>query len=375
VRLPQGDAALYPSTTASLPGIYAKMAAPVQIAESLDGLSMWSNAALALVLIAQSKAGTPKPVNVLISGSSTVYPFSQEAIREFSRQGAAKGIRFEAKATGTSAGLREFCKGNLTIAAASRPINSKELKACASQGVRFLELPLAFDAITVVVNPRNTWLRQISVQQLATLWSKTAQGKIQRWDQLNPQWPKQVISLCGPGADSGTYDYFNKAINGDEANSRRDYTASEDDNVLVKCVSSQANALGYFGFDYFTTNRSKLRALPVVGSKGAALPSLETVQNSRYLPLSRPLFFYVNERALQQQPAIRAFISKTIEAGGQIARQAGMIPLPPSTYRLVTAKLYRNVLGSAYAGNLPVGLTVGQTLDRSFDEHKQSQFK
>ncbi|NDG74599.1 MAG: PstS family phosphate ABC transporter substrate-binding protein [Synechococcaceae bacterium WB8_1B_136] len=348
---------------------------------------MWSKSSLSLLLVvsgclgmvagaeAQSTDGKARLEKVQISGSSTVYPFSLEAIREFSRQAAAKGLQLEAKATGTSAGLRQFCKGSLAIAAASRPINAKELKACAGQGVRFLELPVAFDAITVVVNPRNTWMREISVQELSSLWSKNAQGKVQRWDQVNARWPKQAVSLCGPGNESGTYDYFNKAINGDEDNSRRDYTASEDDNVLVRCVSSQANALGYFGFDYYTSNRSKLRAVPVVGGKGSVLPSVQAVQNSRYLPLSRPLFLYVNEQTLQQQPAIRAFITSTIEAGGRIAGQAGLIPLPPSTYRLVTAKLYRNVLGSAYAGTLPVGLTIGQILDRSFDEHKQSQFK
>ena len=155
---------------------------------------------------------------------------------------------------GTSAGFREFCSGKLAIAAASRPINAKELKTCAAAGVRFLELPIAFDAITIVVNPRNSWAKQISTQELSNLWQKAAQQRVTTWKQVNSQWPEQPIKLCGPGRDSGTYDYFNKAINGSEDNSRRDYTASEDDAVIVNCVAKSQNALGYFGYDYYSSN-------------------------------------------------------------------------------------------------------------------------
>ena len=195
------------------------------------------------------------------------------------------------------------------------------------------------------------------------------------WRQVNSSWPDQPIRLCGPGSDSGTYDTFNKVINGQEANSRQDYTSSEDDQVLVACVSRDPLALGYFGYDYYKPNQSKLRALAVVGPRGAVLPSLETVQTSRYVPLSRPLFFYVNEQQLRSQPQLRAFINQTIQAGARISEQAGAIPLPDSTYRLVTSKLYLNVLGSSFAGNPPMGLTVGQILDRSFDALKQQQFR
>jgi len=335
----------------------------------------WRQWLVATTAFACGTAATAATKTIVIGGSSTVFPISQAAIQRFKPTANAKGLRFEARSVGTSAGFREFCSGKLPIAAASRPINAKELKTCAAAGVRFLELPIAFDAITIVVNPRNPWAKQISTQELNKLWQKAAQQRVTTWKQVNSQWPDLPIKLCGPGRDSGTYDYFNKAINGSEDNSRSDYEASEDDAVIVSCVTKHSNALGYFGYDYYSSNRSKLRALAVQGSKGSALPSAETVQNSRYLPLSRPLFFYVSEKAMKAEPLVRSFVATTIEAGQRIAKQAGAIPLPDSTYRLVTTKLYRNILGSAYAGNLPVGLTVGQTLDRSFDDIKKPQFR
>lgn len=333
----------------------------------------------AVGLAASSGAGLAQQASTIsktiwISGSSTVYPFSVAAIAK-TKSLLPKDVTFRARSVGTSAGFREFCSGKLSLAAASRPINSEELKRCAAAGVRFIELPVAFDAITVVVNPKNSFAKEISTAQLRTLWNRKAQGTIQRWNQVNPAWPNTAIKLCGPGKDSGTYDTFNKAINGSTTNSRQDYTASEDDNVLVSCVASQPGALGYFGYDYYQANRSKLRALAVQGMKGTVLPSVESVQSSRYLPLSRPLFFYVNDQALKSNPAIRAMVSGTLQRGVKIAQQAGVIPLQDSTYRLVTNKLYRNVLGSAFAGNLPIGLTVGQVLERSFDLHKRPQYR
>ena len=334
--------------------------------------------ALAPLLVASGEAGaqSPKPAatTILISGSSTVYPFSKAAIAAYAPK-APKGVRFKAEAVGTSAGFRQFCGKSILIAAASRPINSKEMAKCQANGVRFLELPVAFDAITIVVNPANRFAKEISTAQLRTLWERKAQGKVMRWSQVNPSWPSTPIRLCGPGKDSGTYDTFNKAINGSETNSRQDYTASEDDNVLVKCVASDPNALGYFGFDYYQANRNSLRALAVKGLRGSVIPSVSSVQASRYLPLSRPLFFYVNDQALKSNPALRSMITATLEQGAKVAERAGVIPLQDSTYRLVTNKLYRNVLCSAFGGKLPIGLTVGQVLERSFDEHKRPQFR
>lgn len=333
--------------------------------------------ALAPCLLAGSTQAETAPAagrTILISGSSTVYPFSKAAIDAYAAR-SGKTATFRAAAIGTSAGFRQFCSKGSVVAAASRPINTKELASCKANGVRFLELPVAFDAITVVVNPSNSFAKEISTAQLRTLWERKAQNTVTRWKQVNPSWPDTPIRLCGPGTDSGTYDTFNKAINGDESNSRQDYTASEDDNVLVKCVAQDPNALGYFGFDYYQSNRSRLRALAVNGLRGSVIPSVNSVQSSRYLPLSRPLFFYVNDQALKSNPTLRSMIVATLEQGVKVSQKAGVIPLQDSTYRLVTNKLYRNVLGSAFGGKLPIGLTVGQVLERSFDEHKKPQFR
>ena len=335
-------------------------------------------AALAIALTGLGPAlAERKPTATVISinGSSTLLPFTQAAIRAFAVKARAQGVQFTARGAGTSAGLRDFCNAGSSLAAASRPINSSELKACENRGVRFLELPVAYDAITVVVARNNTWAQQISTTELRRLWNREAQGRILRWNQVNTRWPDKPIILCGPGPDSGTFDTFNKAINGSEDNSRRDITASEDDTVLVRCVASNPLALGYFGYDYYQANRSRLRALAVTGSRGSILPSPESVQQSRYLPLSRPLFLYVNEQALRSQPLIRQFITATLQNGSRLSRQSGVIPLQDSTYRLVISKLYRHVLGSAFAGTLPLGLTVGQTLDRSFDALKKPEYR
>ncbi len=312
---------------------------------------------------------------IRIDGSSTVLPLAREAIRSFQGDRDDRGSRFQLAGNGTAAGLRRFCAGELSLATASRPINAAELRQCSARGVRFLELPVAFDAITVVVHPSNRWVRQISTDQLQTLWNRRAEGRLRRWNQLDPAWPDRPIRLCGPGRDSGTFDTFNKAINGREDNSRRDYTASEDDTVLVRCVATNPNALGYFGFDYYQANRRALKALAVVGPLGAVLPSQASVQQSRYLPLSRALFFYVKERDLQRLPALRQFVNATLQGGSALSQRSGVIPLPDSTYRLVAAKLYRNILGTAFAGDLPVGLSLGQVLQRSFAEHKLPQFR
>jgi phosphate transport system substrate-binding protein len=241
--------------------------------------------------------------------------------------------------------------------------------------VSFLELPIGFDAITVVVNPKNTWASRITTGELSRLWSQAAAGKVTRWSQVNLDWPDRPIRLCGPGKDSGTFDYFNKAINGNDKNSRADVFTSENDNDLVTCVAGNPDALGYFGYAYFQANSKRLKALSVVGSKGPAYPSPQSVQKESYVPLSRPLFIYVNDQALRSQPELRKFIAFTMQNGLKLVKQAGYIPMPSSTYRLVESKLYLQVLGSAFGGDLPVGLTTGQALQRSLDSIKKSEFR
>ncbi len=315
------------------------------------------------------------PGLVRISGSSTVFPITTEAIRSFRQSGAGRGVRFDLRENGTGAGLREFCAAAVPIAAASRPISGRELKDCQARGIRFVELPIAFDAITVVVHPRNSWASLISLPELARLWGRQAQGRINRWNQVNIDWPASPIRLCGPGRDSGTYDYFNKAINGSSENSRRDVTTSEDDAVLVNCVARDPQALGYFGYGWYAANRSRLKALAVVGPKGAVTPSQATVQQEQYAPLSRPLFLYVNNQALQQRPEVQRFVTHLVREGRQLVSAARFIPLPEGTYRLVENKLYRHVLGTSFGGDLPVGLTVREALARSLDRDRRPEFR
>ncbi|MFN9069392.1 MAG: PstS family phosphate ABC transporter substrate-binding protein [Cyanobacteriota bacterium] len=314
-----------------------------------------------------------QPSTIRIGGSSTVLPIMTEAIRAFRAAGHATKI--DLKETGTSDGFRNFCAGKLEVANASRPINSKELKACASNRISFIELPIALDAITVVVNPANSWASQISTKELARLWGRQAKGRINRWSDVNRDWPNRPIRLCGPGKDSGTYDYFNKAINGSPDNSRQDYASSEDDNVFVRCVTQNANALGYFGFSYYKTNQARLKALAILAMSTPVSPSIASVQSGRYRPLSRPLFFYVNDRALARKPELQKFTTYAIRNGLRIVGAAGDVPLPASTYRLVETKLYKRITGSSFSGDLPVDLSIGEALRRSFDANKLPQFR
>jgi len=339
-------------------------------------LARFPLALLAAIGISTTTAAAFGADKLSINGSSTVRPITEEAIKGFKQTAEGKNVTIELKESGTSGGFRLFCTEKIAISNASRPINAKELKLCEKNGVRFIELPIAFDAITVVVNPANNWAKDISASELKRLWNKDAQGKVERWSQVNPSWPDKAIKLYGPGKDSGTFDYFNKAINGDSENSRTDYTSSEDDDVLVKGVATDPLALGYFGFEYYQANKAKLRAVALEQPDGTkVLPTIKAVQDESYRPLSRPLFIYVNDKQLQSSASLRAFVGYSLSNGYKLADEAGAIPLIASTYRLTESKVYRRVLGSAYAGSLPVGLTLKDILNRSLDQDKRPEFR
>ena len=331
---------------------------------------------LASIAVVSSLLPTASAAGIAIAGSSTVYPVTSLAIKKFRDTSQGDKISFNLRATGSSAGFRDFCSNKIPLANASRPISSKEIKACQQNGVNFIELPIAFDAITVVANQSNGWLNSLTPSELSRLWSKASQGKVSSWNQVNLDFPDKQIKLCGPGKDSGTFDIFNKAINKSTTNSRTDYKSSEDDNVIVNCVANNSNALGYFGFSYFLNNRSKLKAIRIVNSKGnAILPSVAAVQKEIYQPLSRPLFLYVNDRSLRNNTSLRNFITYYLRNVEQLVTQANYIPLQNATYRLVDSKLYRHILGTSFGGKIPVGLTIGQILQTSFDVHKKPQFR
>ncbi|WP_071516070.1 PstS family phosphate ABC transporter substrate-binding protein [Geitlerinema sp. PCC 9228] len=268
----------------------------------------------------QSLSGT-----IRIDGSSTVFPITEAVAEEF--QGTHSEVRVPVGVSGTGGGFKKFCVGETDISDASRQIKQTEQEKCAANGIDYIEIPVAYDAITVVVHPENTWATQMSVEQLKTLWEPQAEGEITMWSDMNSSWPNQEISLYGPGTDSGTFDYFTEAIVGEEDASRADYTASEDDNVLVLGVAEDKYALGYFGYSYYYENRDKLQAVAVNGVK----PSQQTVESGQYSPLSRPLYIYVNKESLER-PEVKAFVEFYLNNAPTYVNEVGYVPLSETTY-------------------------------------------
>lgn len=301
---------------------------------------------------------------ISVDGSSTVYPITDTAASAYQkhRKGAS---RITIGISGTGGGFRKFCRGEIDIANASRPILAKEMEGCRGADINYVELPVAFDALTVVVNPRNTFVTSISVEDLKRLWEPGAQGKLMRWNQINPAWPNTLIKLYGPGTDSGTFDYFTEAIVGTSKSSRTDYVASEDDNVLVQGVARDTYALGYFGYAYYLANRQRLRSLPIAvrQDKPAVEPSLDSVVNGSYQPLSRPIFIYVNSKSLAK-PEVRDFVEFYLKNGAGFATEAKYIPLPGSAYALALEHIKAMRTGSVFSGTAQIGITIEELLRR-----------
>ena len=295
-------------------------------------------------------------------GSSTVYPITDFIAAEFQKL-KKNTVSVTVDISGTSGGFRKFCRGEIDIADASRPINAAEMSQCQKNGIEYVELPVAFDALTVVVNPRNKFLASISVDELKRLWEPAAEGKIKSWRQVNAQWPDEAIRLFGPGGDSGTFDYFTEAIIGKARASRRDYTASEDDNVLVQGVARDVNALGYFGFAYYVANKGKLKPVPISPERGSAAvePSLETVNKGSYRPLSRPIFIYIASKSLARAE-VREFTEFYLRTAAQAARAVNYIALPDSAYRSALDRLQKMRKGSVFQGSAEVGMTIEELL-------------
>ena len=266
-----------------------------------------------MVLLMASLIGVwgifPKSVKaqiIQIDGSSTVFPITEAVAEEF--QKAKKGkIKVTVGIAGTGGGFKKFCRGETDISDASRPILKQEMEACKGAGVEYFELPIAYDALTVIVNPKNDWVKALTVPDLKKMWEPSAQGKVTNWNQVRSEWPNAPLKLFGPGADSGTFDYFTEAIVGKAKSSRGDFTASEDDNVLVQGIINDRNALGYFGFSYYVENQNKLKAVPIDTGKGPVSPSPKTVEDGTYQPLSRPIFIYVSKKAMDK-PEVKEFV-------------------------------------------------------------------
>jgi phosphate transport system substrate-binding protein len=301
---------------------------------------------------------------VKLDGSSTVYPVSEAVAEDFQKM-KKNAIKVTVGISGTGGGFKKFCRGEVHIANASRPILRKEMEDCKAAGIQYMELPVAFDALTVVVNPRNTFLKSITVEELKKIWEPGAQGKVTKWNQVNPAWPDTPLKLFGPGADSGTFDYFTEAIVGKSKSSRGDYTASEDDNVLVQGVSRDTGALGYFGFAYYIENKAKLRAIPIVEKAGKlpVEPSFDNVVKGSYQPLARPIFIYVSEKALML-PEVREFIEYYLRNGAKLSKEVKYVPLPDRAYAIGLEHVQKRKLGTVFGGVVEVGVTIDELLKR-----------
>ncbi len=301
---------------------------------------------------------------IRIDGSSTVYPVTEAVAEEF--QKAKRGaIRVTVGVSGTGGGFKKFCRGETDISDASRPILKKEMELCRQNGIKYIELPVAFDALTVVVNKQNNWVDYLTVEELKKMWEPAAQGKLTSWKQIRPSFPDAPLVLFGPGADSGTFDYFTEAVTGKSKASRGDFTASEDDNVLVQGVSRNKNALGYFGLAYYTENADKLKAVPIAEKAGAkpVPPSLETVIDGSYQPLARPIFIYVSDKGMKRAE-VREFVEFYLKNAAKLAKEVGYVPLPPKAYELAMANFKKNKLGTGFGGIAEVGVMVEDLLRR-----------
>lgn len=312
----------------------------------------------ALLNITSAQAQTVK-----IDGSSTVFPITEAVAEEF-QTAKRNAFKVTVGISGTGGGFKKFCRGETDVQNASRPIQASakageagEMDACKKAGIKFFELPVAFDAAAIVVNKSNTFLKQITVAELKKIWEPEAQGKVMKWKDVNPTWPDQPIKLYGAGADSGTFDYFTEAVVGKAKASRKDYTPSEDDNVLVKGISGDKNALGYLPYAYYEENKAELKIVPVVAAGKPIVPSRVTVENGTYAPLSRPLFIYVNASA-HKRPEVKEFVDFYLQNAPKLVEEVKYVPLPLEVYKMVQDTVQKGKLGTAFAGHSQVGMKI-----------------
>jgi phosphate transport system substrate-binding protein len=299
---------------------------------------------------------------IQIDGSSTVFPVTEAAAEEF--QKAKKGkIKVTVGVSGTGGGFKKFCRAETDVSGASRPITSAEMQACKEAGVEYIELPVAFDALTVVINPKNDWAATMTTADLKMIWEPAAQGKVTYWNQVREKWPNQALKLFGPGADSGTFEYFTEAIVGKAKSSRGDFAASEDDNTLVQGVSTDRGGLGYFGYAYYAENSNKLKAVAVDNGKGPVAPSAQTVEGGTYQPLSRPIFIYVAKKSASK-PEVKEFVEFYLKNAPTLVKQVKYVPLPAKAYSMALEHFNKGRVGTVFGGKSEVGITIEELLNR-----------
>lgn len=287
---------------------------------------------------------------VRVDGSSTVFPITEAVAEEF--QKSSGGVKVMVGISGTGGGFKRFCRGETDISDASRPIKASEAQSCKEANIQYIEIPVAYDGLSVIVNPKNNWVDHLTVKELSKIWSPESQGTITNWNQVRAGFPEKPLTLFGPGTDSGTFDYFTEVINGKGGKSRGDYTASEDDNVLVEGVASDEGAIGYFGLAYYEQNKDRLKLIPVddenpSNGAGPVSPSLTTVMDSTYQPLARPIFIYVNAAAAAK-PYIKSFIEYYLKNAAPLVEEVGYIPLQPESYEAALYRFNSGIKGSVF---------------------------
>ncbi|MBK5646653.1 PstS family phosphate ABC transporter substrate-binding protein [Acinetobacter proteolyticus] len=313
------------------------------------------------LLAATTLATTAQAEIIKIDGSSTVFPVTEAVAEEFQ---IATKERVTVGVSGTGGGFKKFCRGETDISNASRPILKAEMDICAKSGVKYFELPVAFDALTVVVNKNNNFVKPLTVDHLKTAWGPESQGKVTSWNQLSSSFPNAPLKLYGPGADSGTFDYFTEAVVGKAKSSRGDYTASEDDHVIVQGLSRDKNGLGYLGYAYYIENKNKLKAVPIVNKQGKVVaPSEANVLNGSYNPLSRPIFIYVNQASLQK-PEVKKFVDFYMQKSTPLIKEVKYVPLPAKAYKHNLDVIKKGKLGTVFGGEAQVGLTIEELMKR-----------
>lgn len=273
---------------------------------------------------------------VKIDGSSTVFPISEAVSEEF--QKLHREVKVTVGISGTGGGFKKFCNGETDISDASRPIKSSEKDACAKNGIEYIELPVAYDGLSVMANPKNEFITCLTTAELKKIWEPGS--TVQYWSDVRGEWPREKIKLFGPGTDSGTFDYFTEAINHKEKASRSDYVASEDDNVLVQGIAGEKYALGYFGYAYYVENRDKLKLVGIDEGKGrgCVLPSEQSINDGTYSPLSRLIFIYPNKKSLQRSE-VKEFVRFYLVEAPKLVKQVGYMPLPKEKYEESLGKI------------------------------------
>lgn len=303
-------------------------------------MSIISRIVFALALVSASYSGATAKIkgSVKVDGSSTVFPITEAIAEEFGKK--EPGVRVVVGSSGTGGGFKKFVLGEIDINDASRTIKESEAKSAKEHGVSYLELPVAHDGITVVVNTANDWVDHLTAKELTKIWEPNS--KVKTWKDIRSNWPNRKIKLYGPGTDSGTFDFFTEAVNGKSQLSRSDFTKSEDDNVLVQGVSGDKDSLGFFGYAYYASNESRLRAIPIDGGKGPIMPSPKTINDETYTPLSRIVYIYVADKSMKR-PEVKEFVKFYLDKAGELSKEVGYIPLSDDKYNAAKAKIKKAI--------------------------------